>query len=249
MNRPLALFAAISAALAQNPPAQNPPDTVIRINVNLVQLDAVVHDDKDQPVTNLNKEDFEILQDGKVQTITNFSFIDTAPEPGATEAAPRPAPAPNGGKSMPAPPPVHLRPNQVRRTVALVVDDLGLSFESIARIRQSLKKFVDTEMQAGDLVAVIRTGAGMGALQQFTADKRLLYAAIDKVKFNAMGRVGVSSFAPLGGGSETGNTAFDESRNQIFSVVAYPQVALPAGRRAASAASASGGRKASRRAA
>ena len=32
-------------------------------------------------------------------------------------------------------------------------------------------------MQDGDLVAIIRTGAGIGSLQQFTSDKQMLYAA------------------------------------------------------------------------
>ena len=68
---------------------------------------------------------------------------------------------------------------EIRRTIALVVDDLGLSADSIIRIRESLKKWVEYEMQPGDLVSVVRTNAGIGALQQFTNDKRLLYSAID----------------------------------------------------------------------
>ena len=52
-------------------------------------------------------------------------------------------------------------------------------------------------MQDGDLVAIIRTGAGVGALQQFTSDKRLLYAAIERVKWNMMGTGGISAFAPI----------------------------------------------------
>ncbi len=87
-----------------------------------------------------------------------------------------------------------VRPEQARRLIALVVDDLALAFDSVARVRGAVKKFVDEGMQPGDLVAVIRTGGGMGALQQFTADKRVLYAAIDHIHFNSMGRVGVSSF-------------------------------------------------------
>ena len=46
----------------------------------------------------------------------------------------------------------------VRRTIAIVVDDLGLSFESTHFVRRALKKFVDEQMQTGDLVAIIRTG-------------------------------------------------------------------------------------------
>ena len=35
-------------------------------------------------------------------------------------------------------------------------------------------------MQPGDLAAILRTGSGMGMLQQFTADKRILHAAIER---------------------------------------------------------------------
>jgi len=205
----------IAAACAQTPAPfpqpQQSPDTVIRINVNLVQVDAVVTDSKDRPVTDLQAEDFEVLQDGKPQPITNFSFI-TLGRAGAP--APRPAAA---GKGAPPVPPAKIKPGEVRRTVALVVDDLGLSFESVYRVRQALKKFVDEEIQPGDLVAIIRTGAGIGALQQFTTDKRILYAAIERVRYNALGRVGVSSFEPLGA-----NTGEDQGlrdfRSQAFSV-------------------------------
>src|SRR5918912_27660 len=94
----------------------------------------------------------------------------------AAVAAARKAPT-----AMPVPP-VRLRPEQVRRTIALVVDDLGLSFESTAFVRQALKKFVDQQLQPGDLVAIIRTAGGIGALQQFTSDKRQLYAAIESIR-------------------------------------------------------------------
>ena len=79
-----------------------------------------------------------------------------------------------------------------------MVDDLGLSFDSTYYVRRALKKFVDEEMREGDLVAIIRTSAGMGSLQQFTADKRILYEAIERVRWNLLGRGGVSAFAALG---------------------------------------------------
>src|SRR5205823_9440493 len=132
-----------------------------------------------------------------------------------------PAAQPKNGPASPPPPPLALKPEQIRRTVALVVDDLGLSWETITRVRQSLKKWVDNDMQPGDLVAVIRTGAGMGALQQFTSDKRMLFAAIDRVKYNSLGRVGVSSFALLDGvDPETAidTTSADEERERLFSM-------------------------------
>ena len=214
MIRPAAFLLAVNLALAQAPLPNayqtQQPETVIRINVNVVQMDAVVTDAKGNHITNLSADDFQILQDGKPQRITNFSYIDTAPSAAAASPAPAPAAVKKG---TPPPPPVVLKPSQVRRTVAVVIDDLALSFDSVARIRSSLKKFVNTEVQPGDMVAILRTSAGMGAFQQFTTDKRILNAAIDRIKFNGLGRVGVSSFAPLGSGE---NSALERERNSII---------------------------------
>src|SRR5947207_2733075 len=83
--------------------------------------------------------------------------------------------------------------------MAIVVDDLGLAGENFPRVRTAVRSFVDNQMRPGDLVAVVRTSAGMGALQQFTTDKRLLYAALDRVQYGrSQDRVGLSSFTPLG---------------------------------------------------
>ena len=77
-----------------------------------------------------------------------------------------------------------------------MVDDLGLSFESMAFVRSSLRKFVNQQLQPGDLVAICRTGAGSGALQQFTVDKRVLLSVIDGLRYNFNGRFGLSYFDP-----------------------------------------------------
>jgi VWFA-related protein len=53
-------------------------------------------------------------------------------------------------------------------------------------------------MQPGDLVAILRTTAGIGALQQFTSDKRQLYSAIERVRGSLVGRGGGGTFGPLG---------------------------------------------------
>jgi len=185
-------------------------DEVVRITTNLVQIDAVVVDKNGRQVTDLIADDFEIFEDGKPQQITNFSYVSN--EAKAPEEAARPSAAPADKNALPVPP-ARLRPEQVRRTMALVVDDLGLSFESAYFTRNALKRFVDEQMQPNDLVAIIRTGAGIGALQQFTSDKRMLYAAIERVKFNLNGRGGVGMFAPLAGNSQlAGGQAGEEGR-------------------------------------
>ena len=55
-------------------------------------------------------------------------------------------------------------------------------------------------MGPSDLVAIIRSGSGIGALQQFTNDKRQLYAAIERVKWNPNSRATTASFSPFGNG-------------------------------------------------
>ena len=175
------------------PPTRQDDDDVVRITTNLVQVDVTVTDKKGRQVTDLKPEDIEIYEDGKLQPITNFAYVALAPE---TAPAPTPKPA-IADKNAPPAPPVKLRPEQVQRTIALVVDDLGLSFESVYYTRQALKKFVDEQMQPGDLVAIIRTAGGMGALQSFTTDKRQLYAAIERVKWYPQGRGGISAFAAI----------------------------------------------------
>jgi VWFA-related protein len=177
---------------AQQPGKQN-EDEVVRITTNLVQVDPVITDRNGKIVTDLQPEEVQILEDGRPQKITNFSYV-------PLESVEAPAPAPRGNpkdKNSPPVPPVRLRPEQVRRTMALVVDDIGLSFESAHFVRDALKKFLDQQMQPNDLVAIIRTGGGMGALQQFTSDKRQLYMAAEKVRWKPNGRGGMAAFSPM----------------------------------------------------
>jgi VWFA-related protein len=215
------------------PPAQQEPqlddEDVVRITTNLIQVDAVVTDKNGKLVTDLRPDEFEILENGEQQKITNFSYVALA---GAAEKPATPTAAAPADKNAPPVPPVRLRPEQVRRTLALVVDDLGLSAESFPFVRRALKKFVDQQMQPGDLVAIIRTSGSMGALQQFTSDKQVLYTAIEHLRWQ-LGRGGLSPFAPLkgkniademggdlpgGGDSSSSGDDLDEFRNELFTV-------------------------------
>lgn len=177
---------------AQPTASPTPPDEdIVKISTTLIQIDMTVTDKNGKIISNLKPEEVEIYENGKRQEISNFSFVSNvktvadAPATGKT------------GTAVGAPPPSRVRPEQVRRTIALVVDDLTLSFESMHFVRRALKKFVDEQMQDGDLVAIIRTGAGIGALQQFTNDQRQLYAAIEKVRWNPIGTGKIGAFAPL----------------------------------------------------
>src|ERR1017187_6457414 len=109
--------------------------TVFTVTSTLVQLDAVVTDSKGRYITDLGPEDFEVLEDGKPQKLTHFSYvrIKTEPAAAADPQATNPKPTPKSVASLPPPPMTQLRPEDDRRTIVLMVDDLGLSFESMGR--------------------------------------------------------------------------------------------------------------------
>jgi hypothetical protein len=68
----------ISAALmrAQDPPrSQGGPQATFRGGVNVVRVDVIASDSRGNPVTDLAKEDFEIVEDGRAQTIDLFRQI------------------------------------------------------------------------------------------------------------------------------------------------------------------------------
>ena len=193
-----ALLALVLSLLMVAPPAagqsksnEGQQEDVVRITTNLVHVDVVVVDKEGRQVIDLTPEDFEIVEDGKRQQITNFSYVSLGGAPAENRAATP------GAANVPRVPPAPLRPEQTRRTVALVVDDLGLSFQSIGFVKEALRKFVEEQMQPGDQVAIIRTGGDAGALQQLTNDKQQLRAVIERLRWHPGGRGGLTPFAPI----------------------------------------------------
>ena len=177
-------------ALAQAP-ADRPP-LVVPTGVDLVQVDAVVTDKDGRQVTDLRAEDFEIVEDGKKRAIANFRYVRT----GRAEAPSGPAPSAQAPAA-----PGFLPPSAEPGTLAIVVDDLSLTFEGNVEARRTLTRLVDERLTHGELVAIVRTGGGSGNLQQFTTDKRLLKAAIAGMPFNLGGRGPVSA---VGAGGPAG---------------------------------------------
>jgi VWFA-related protein len=196
---------ALSAQQANIPAARDVP--VFRTSTDLVTIDAVVTDRDGKPVTNLTRDDFDVTVAGKHQTLEQAVYIRTQEQPQAL-AAVRAAAMPRGRNVTEEPRSESLAsrtlrttgatPDTVARTIALVVDDLGLSFRSVYDVRRTIHKYIDTQIEPGDLVAILRTASGVGALSQFTSDKRLLHAAADRLQWDFRSRHGVEAFADVG---------------------------------------------------
>ncbi|MFL6256908.1 MAG: VWA domain-containing protein [Pyrinomonadaceae bacterium] len=212
-------FGLLVPILAQQPSSPSPPqavddEEVVRITSNLVQVDAVVTDKDGRHVTDLRPEEFEISEDGKRQEIGNFSYVNLESRPSARPDVSEAGHAEKGGPPVPS---ARLKAGQTQRTVALVVDDLSLSVESTHYVRRALKKYLDEQLQADDLSAVIRTSSGVGVLQQFTTDRRLLEAAVERLRWSARSRGGLSATStanPLSDMLSSGGGGVDDSKSE-----------------------------------
>ncbi len=179
----LGLF--VVTAFAQQPTSTPPEDQVVRISTDLIQIDVTVTDKNGKVVPGLGIGDFELFENGEKQTLTG-AFFSTRSIGGATVSSSGNRPVGQGTLPASAEATVAMAPGDVRRTIAIVVDDFTMSFGSVYYARVALRRFVEKQMQPGDLVAIVKTSGSVGALQQFTSDKRVLLAAIDSIRWNPM---------------------------------------------------------------
>src|SRR5262249_43192947 len=133
----------------------------LRVTVNLVQVDATVTDAKGKPVADLQPGDFRVLLDGRPQDLKYANYVRLREASISPPALAQAQSQPN--VAQPAKPAAALKRQDVRRTIVLFVADLLTSAESMPGIRAGLKKFVQEQVQPGDLVAIYRSSAGLGA--------------------------------------------------------------------------------------
>jgi VWFA-related protein len=157
------------APAAQQPPAQQPP--TFKVRVDYVEVDAVVTDRQGNLVRDLKKEDFQVLEDGKSQAITNFTLVDIP-----VDKENRPLFA-----AQPIEPDVRTNEKPFDgRVYVMVVDDLHTRFGRTVRVKTAAKQFIERRLGANDLMAIVHTAGASNANQEFTNNKRLLLAAVDK---------------------------------------------------------------------
>ena len=195
----LGLLSAAGVILGGQAPAVGPQEpgaaTRFRVGVDAVRIDAVVTDRDGRTVPNLTAADFEVRQDGKLQTVTFVQFNPVVSGPPMAMDLPLAGAAKAEPTAVVTPMPV--KRDDVQRTIAIVVDDLGLSFEGLHFMKPGLHSFVDRELRSGDLVALVRTGGAGGGLQPFTTDRRVLHSVIDGLHWNGFSRNGVEPYAAL----------------------------------------------------
>ncbi len=166
---------ALIAFMAQQPPAPPPAAAsqapVFRASTRLVQVNVVVHDKHGQPVTDLKKEDFTLLEHGKPQQIALFSMNDAAGAPAAA-----------------APLPPHIFSNNVAvrggapsGVTVLLLDLVNTGVLDQQRARESVRTFLQ-QIQPQDRIAIYTLGAhGLTLVHDYTTDAASLVAQLHDV--------------------------------------------------------------------
>jgi len=153
-----------------NGPQPQPTSGIATIHArsNLVVVDVVVTDSKKNPVHGLQKSDFTLMEDGKLQVIRNFEEHTSLP---AAEAQIEPAPPLEklhpgvftNKSEAPANGPVNV----------LLLDYLNTPVASQPYARKQLLEFLD-KAPAGTRIAIFGITTHLYMLQGFTSDMAAL---------------------------------------------------------------------------
>ena len=157
------------------------PSLTFRSAANYVEVDAAVTDDVGRAVPDLTCDDFEVSEDGKPQALNVCAYVNL-PMPAAVTA---PAAAGTGTQTKAAAS-AHVVPDVASnehaldgRVYAIVLDSFHVSMYRSSAVKAQARKFVDEYLSDNDWAAVVIVGQPTAG-QEFTADRRLLDAAIDR---------------------------------------------------------------------
>ena len=142
-----------------------------KVRVNEVLVRVVVRDPSGNVIPGLKKEDFQLFDNRKPQTITSFR-VET-PETNAVKAKAVTTEDPDGG-----PPTVTPTPTLPQRFVAVVFDDISLLAIDAVAVRTAAGKLFDS-LAPSDRIGIYTTSGQ--ATEEFTSDRRRLADALLKI--------------------------------------------------------------------
>ncbi len=194
------LFAPVIALLAQDA-------SVIRVTTRMVEVNVIVRD-LHGPVAGLTKDDFRILDKGKLQKIAFFSAntIQHAP-PAPRQPSARPTTVFTNRPAVSVE-----NPSSV--TVVLL-DGLNTRIQDQVYAKQQFIRFLG-QIKPDDHVAVYTLGNGLKVLHDFSSDSRSLLNAV--AKFNGQNLPFVDQSEP--DPADTGDLQLDIRLNDLMAAMA-----------------------------
>jgi VWFA-related protein len=172
----LALFPALLAAQPA-PTAQQDGTVKFESRVNVVLVPVLVRDAQGYVIGDLNKEDFQLFDRGKRQSISYFTVQKRASERqdrATADASPE-------GHAQQAPTAGQTQSARVaaERFIVFLFDDLHLVAGDLARIRSAANRVIADSVKSSDAAAVVSTSGQVNS--GFTRDKAKLEDAVGKL--------------------------------------------------------------------
>ncbi len=169
--RAIFLTAGAIAPLLAGAQQQPAPSATFQVQVDFVDIDAVVTDERGNFVADLTKDDFELLDDGKPQEISAFSLVDI-PVPAAGVSPRAVTTAVSDVKSNAEP--------ISGRLYVIVLDDLNVAPLRTKVVVNAARELIERHFGPNDMAAITYTSGRTDGAQEFTSERAVLLAAINK---------------------------------------------------------------------
>jgi VWFA-related protein len=128
------------------------------IDVRVVNVDVTVTDGIGKTVTNLTKEDFEVLEDGQLQAVTNFSLNQ------------RKGVAPSASAEAPSTP---------RRKVIVVIDNNYIDSRQRSLTLDTLDRFIGDRFDESSEWSIATIGQSLDIIQPLTNSRAKIREAVE----------------------------------------------------------------------
>jgi len=182
-----ALLGLLACLLVVQPLAAFQQRPTFSIDTNVVIVNVTVLDRDGKPIPNLTMADFELYEDGKLQKLqaVDYQKLSGNVLPPVTAAPPVPPPQPKGYNpnvekntlkaSM-------MSKYQDRRLIVMLFDFSSMQPAEQIRARNAAIKFLTAQMTASDSVSIMLFTSELKTVQDFTSDRDLLIATINKFR-------------------------------------------------------------------
>jgi VWFA-related protein len=191
------------------------------INTNVVIVNVTVLDRNGKPIPNLTAADFEIYEDGKLQKLqaVDFQKLSGNALPPLTDASSAPPPEPKGynpDAEKNALKSSLITKYQDRRLIVMLFDFSSMQPAEQIRARNAAIKFLTSQMTTSDSVSIMVFTSELKTVQDFTSDRDLLIATINKFRIGESSENATVAGEGADAQDASGQFVADETEFNIF---------------------------------
>ena len=211
----------LSLLLTMQPMVAYQTRPTFTIDTSVVIVNVTVLDRDGKPVPNLKASDFEVYEDGKLQKIqaVDFQKLSSSVLPPVPATPPPPAAEPKGYN--PDAEKSTLKASLVskfqdRRLMVMLFDFSSMQPPEQIRARNAAIKFLTGQMTTSDSVSIMVFTSELKTVQDFTSDRDLLIATINKFRIGESSENATTADTGADSQDVSGQFVADETEFNIF---------------------------------